>query len=74
MVVPALVLVERLAVVCIEYDDCAVEDLSFFQVREDRLDARVHVRDGAIVLGDDVILVGDAWRHPVREEVPERLE
>ena len=69
---PAFVVVERLAVVAVEDHDRLVHDAVGLQGVEDRLDARVHVRDRAVVLGDDVVLVGDARRHPLRRRSHKR--
>ena len=44
------------------------------QVGEDGLDGGVHVGYGAVVLGDDVLLVRNARGHPAGEVVPEGLE
>ncbi len=53
----ALVVVERLAVVAVDDDDGVLVEAFRRQRREDRLDGGVHVGDGAVVLGDDVVLV-----------------
>ena len=45
-----------------------------FQRVEDRLDAGIHVGHCAIVLGIDIILVGDPFGHPRFEEVGKGLE
>ncbi len=70
----AFVIVKRFAVVAVDDDDGVIRQSLGFQRREDGLDGGVHVGDRAVVLGDDIILVGDAGRHPTGEEVAERLE
>ena len=45
-----------------------------FQCREDGLDTGVHVSDCPVVLGDDVIFIGDARRHPTGKEIAEGLK
>ncbi len=70
----AVVVVERLAVVAVDDDDGVLGQPARLQRREDALDGGVHIGDGAIVLGNDVLLVGDARRHPARKEVTEGLE
>ena len=71
---PALVVVQGLAVVAVYHHDGLVQDPARLQSVEDPLNRRVHVGDGAVVLGDHVILVGDSRRHPGGEVVAERLE
>ncbi len=72
MVEPALVLVERFAVVAGEDDDRVVGDVQFFQAGEQLLDTGVHVGDRAVVLRHDVAGVGHPRRHPRLEELGER--
>ena len=69
-----VVVVKRLAVIAIKGDDGIVGDAHAFKRFKDRLNAGVHVGDGAVILGDDVIFVADARRHPGFEEVAEGLE
>jgi hypothetical protein len=56
----AVVVVERFAVVGVERDDGLVQNAARLQGREEGLDAGVHVGDGPVVLGDDVVLVRDS--------------
>ncbi|OQA40903.1 MAG: hypothetical protein BWY52_02745 [Chloroflexi bacterium ADurb.Bin325] len=74
MVEIAVVVVERLAVIRVDDDDGVIEQVARLQRGEERADGRVHVCDRAVVLGDHIVLVGDARRHPARKEVAERLE
>ena len=71
---PALVIVKGLAVVAVDRHDGLVEDPMLLQRGEDRLDGGVHVGDGAVILGDDIVLVRDARRQPGGEKVAEGLE
>ena len=75
----AVVVIEGFAVVGGDDDDRVVVESERGQRGEDVLDAGVHVADGAVVLGDDVVLVRQqfavgAGGHPVHEVVAERLE
>ena len=74
MVVPALVLVERFAVVRIDDHDGVVEAAQRFELSEERGNAGVHVGNGAIVLRVHVVPIRDPLRHPRPEVVGERLE
>ena len=74
VVEPALMVVEGLAMVAVEDHDRLVVDTMRLQRREDGLDTGIHVRNSAVVLRDDIVLVRDSRRHPAREEVAEGLE
>ena len=45
-----------------------------FDAGEDALDAGVHIGDGTVVLGIDVVAVAHSGRHPIGKEVAEGLE
>ena len=64
MVEPAFMVIKRFAMVAVDDDNGIVHDAMRFQRLKDRLHGRVHIGDGAVVLGDNIILVGDARRHP----------
>ena len=64
MVEPAFMVIKRFAMVAVDDDNGIVHDAVRFQRLKDRLYRRVHIGDGAVVLGDNIILVSDARRHP----------
>ena len=74
MVEPAFVIIERFAMIAIQRDDGVVGHAQRIQRFEKALDASVHIGDRAVVLGDDIIFVADARRHPRFEEIGKGLE
>src|SRR6266536_1992425 len=74
MVEITLVVVKRFAMIRVEYDDRLVQDSALLQGCKNILHAGIQVSDGAIVLGDDIVLIRDSRRHPAREEIAEGLE
>ena len=74
MVEVAVVIVQRLAVVGDEDDDGVLLQVQVVQLGEDLLDAAVHVGHRAVVLGDDIVRIGAAFRHPAPDVVAEGLE
>ena len=74
VVEPALVVVEGLAMVGVDDNQRVLGDSELIEAGEDALHGGVHIGNGAVVLGGDVLGVGDARRHPAGEVVPERRE
>ena len=74
MIEIAVVIVERLAVVGHEDDDGVLLEVQLLETGEDLLDAAVHVGHRRVVLRDDVIGIGAAFRHPAPDVITEGLE
>ena len=74
MIEPEFVIVKRLAMIAVENDDRVVQYAHTIQRFKERLDAGVHISDGAIVLGDYIVFVRKAGRHPGLIEYGERFE
>ena len=70
----ALVVVERLAMVRIDYDQRVIFDAQCLYDGKKVGDTRVHVRHRTIILGNDVILVPTVRREPTGKEITEGLK
>ena len=70
----AIVLVEGLAVVAIDYDQGIITQAQFINTGEQALDTRIHIGDFTVVLRHHKIGVGNARRHPAQMEISEGLE
>ena len=71
---PALVVIEGFAVIAVDNDNSFVHHAARFKRIEECLNTRVHISDCAIVLRDDIILIGNSLWHPRGEIVAKRFE
>ena len=74
MIEPAFVVVQRLAVVARDDDQAVVRDPQFLGARHEPLNARIHIRQRPVVLGNNELRVPDARRQPRQQVVRERFE
>ena len=70
----ALVIHQRLAVVGVDDDQRVFGQPQLVDAGEEPLDAGVHVGDRPVVLGDDVLSVGDPFGHPRLEVLGKGLK
>ena len=70
----AVMIVQRLTMIRVEHNQCVFLKPQRLDICQEVRDTGIHIRNFAIVLRDDVVLVGTARREPTGVEIAEGLE
>ena len=71
VIVQTIMLIERLSVVSVKYDDCLFKHILFLKISKNCRQTRIHVGDTPIILCVYKVAIGYAGRQPGEVEITE---